>query len=232
MGIAKNIEAYSTYDYYTSNTDEFIQKLSDKLEADFIINVYDTDYNHIGEEDTHTSFGKNNLLRLTIEFIEYNINSKTYVLPNYELIVPIQFAYENTLSISFFPNNSLHITFLTFEHLWRSFIDELKFIPNWDRQIAIDRYERLRNEYKPIFKKIGIEKLFITTDAYYHIENITDCEDYRKITFDDIINEAKRTDKLIAFDFGKILGATHQHQLSSEFANQLELSIALIDFLE
>ena len=81
MGIAKSIEAYSVYENYNSDTDVFIQQLSDKLNADFLINVYDKEYNNIEIENTLTAFGKQNNYRLTIAFDDYKINNKISELP-------------------------------------------------------------------------------------------------------------------------------------------------------
>ena len=73
MGIAKSIQSYSVYENYTSNTDSFIKHLSDKLNADLIVNIFDKEYDHIGVENALTTFDKQNKYRLTISSDEYKI---------------------------------------------------------------------------------------------------------------------------------------------------------------
>lgn len=233
MGIAKSIEAYSVCDDYNSDTDKFIKHLADKLNADFIINFFDREYDHIGDEDIHTTFGKENRYRLTITFDEYKIGEQTNKLPTYEISIPIKYIYEDSLEFTFYPNHSVYITFLTFEHLWRSFIDTLKFqSPYTDRRQAINRYQILRNEYLNILQKIGVKQLFIATHAYYEIEDVTDTETFHRLTFENIIQVAKEKDKLTIFDFQNILDTDDSALLDKEFINKSDLEILLVDTLK
>lgn len=47
MGIAKSIEAFTIYDFYTTEINHFTRDLSNKLNADFIINIFDENFNPI-----------------------------------------------------------------------------------------------------------------------------------------------------------------------------------------
>lgn len=189
MGIAKSIQAYSVYENYNSDTDSFIKHLSDKLNADFIINIFDKEFDRIGNENLLTTFDKQNRYRLTITFDENKIGEQVSELHTYEISLPIKYIYEDSLELTFYPNHSVHITFLTFEHLWRSFIDTLKFQSAYtDRQQAINRYQILRNEYSNILHKIDINQIFITTHAYYEVEDVTDTETFHRLTFENIIS--------------------------------------------
>ena len=233
MGIAKSIEAYSVYENYNSDTDVFIQQLSDKLNADFLINVYDKEYNNIEIENTLTAFGKQNNYRLTIAFDDYKINNKISELPTYEISIPIKYIYEDSLELTFYPNHSLHITFLTFEHLWSSFIYILKFQSAYaERQQAINRYQILRNEYSNILQKIEISQIFITTHAYYQIEDVTSTETFHKLTFENIIQVANEKDNLTIFDFKNILDTNDSKKLDQTFTNTSDLEIMFLDRLK
>lgn len=233
MGIAKSIEAYAVCDFYTTNTDQFIRELSNKLDADFIINIYDNEYEQVGDEDTQTNFNKSKQYRLTITLDEYTIQDSTCILPTYELTVPINFVYKESIELIFNPNNCVHIMFLTFEHLWSSFIDILKFQSEYEnRETAVVRYQTLRKEYTTILKNLGINKILILTHALYNIENIENIEDIEyieKLSFDDIVKEAKEKDNLIAFDFQEILNATNTTQLDRAFVDKPKLEIMLLD---
>ena len=121
---------------------------------------------------------------------------------------------------------------MTFEHLWGSFIDTLKFQASYtDRRQTISRYQILRNEYINIFQKVGIKQFFITTHAYYEIEDITDVETFHRLTFENIIQVAKEKDKLTIFDFKDILDADDSTQLDKKLIHKSDLEILLIDTL-
>lgn len=233
MGIAKNIEAYTVYENYNSDTDVFVKNLSDRLNADFIINTFDKDYEHIGDADRFTTFNKPDRYRLTITFDEYRIGKTSNELPTYEISIPVKYIYEDSIEFTFYPNQSVHIMFLTFEHLWYSFIETLKFqSPRQDRQQAISRYQILRKEYSYILHKFGISQIFITTDAYYEIENVTDFETFNKLTFANIIEIAQEKDKLTIFNFQNILDTTDKIQMDKKFIDKSDLQILLVDTLK
>ena len=228
MGIAKSIEAYAVYHDYTENTELFIKNLSDKLDADFIVNTYDHEYDSLHKIDQLTAYSKTNKYRLTIN---YYVNKKTDI-PVYNLTLPINFEYENSIELSFRPNQSVHIMFLTFEHLWRSLIDVLKFENLYEeRQRTIEKYEKLRTEYISIFKKLDIKSIFIVTDAHYKVEDIVYERDYPFLTFSDIPKIAKKLDNLTSFDLEKILRTDKVSDLCKDFLDCPDLNIALIDNL-
>ena len=193
MGIAKNIEAYAVYQEYTENTEMFIKKLSERLNADFIVNTFDEDYEPLHKKNRLTAYSKPNKHRLTIFYHGSTQND----LPVYELTLPISYEYEDSIDLVFYPNKSVHMMFLTFEHLWGSFINVLKFEFLYEeRQQSIEKYEKLRTEYINIFKKMGIDSIFIVTHAYYKIENLLYEDEYPILTFSDIPKIAKEEDNL------------------------------------
>jgi hypothetical protein len=233
MGIAKNIEAYAVNKNYTTNTDKFIKYLSDKLHADFVVNIYDKELNQIGVENILTTFNKQDRYRLSIFFDDYNINGKICSLPTYQTSIPINFVYEKSIELTFYPNHSVYITFLTFEHLWVSLINTLKFKTVYEsRDDAIARYEILRKEYCAIFKKIDIAQIFIVTHAHYNIEDLTATEVCPKLTYEKIIEVAQTKDNFTIFDFKHILDTKEVQQLDDEFINTPDLEIMLLDNLQ
>jgi len=222
MGIAKSIEAYAVYSDYTEDTEGFIKKLSDKLNADFVVNSFDEEYEPLHEKDLLTTFSKPNRYRLTICYYGN--------LPQYELILPIDYIYEDTIELKFHPNKVVHIMFLTFEPMWGGFINTLKFENLYeDRQQAIERYEKLRSEYIFFLKKMGISSIFILTHAYYQIEDLDDEKIYPFLTFSDIPQIAKEKDNLASFDLEILLRTEKVTDLCKDFLAKSELKIALID---
>ena len=228
MGIAKNIEAYAIYQDYTENTELFIEKFSDILNADFIVNTFDFECNILHKKDKLATYSKPNKYRLNICYYESG-------MPVYELTLPINYEYADNIELVFYSNKSVLIRFLTFEHLWSSFIDTLKFDGHFyyyeDRQQSIERYKNLRNEYIRIFNTIGIDSIFIVPDALYKIENIVDEETYPILTFSDIPKIAKETDNLISFDLEEILQIDKYSEMPKDFRDEPSLNIAFIDYL-
>lgn len=120
---------------------------------------------------------------------------------------------------------------MTFEYLWGSFIDVLKFQSEFEnRKTAIERYQVLRTEYIKILKKLGINKILIITHAYYKIENIGNADFKRLLEFDEIIKEANEKDKLSVFDFPEILNTVNDVELNKDFKDQSDLEIMLLDY--
>ncbi|MDR2824235.1 MAG: hypothetical protein LBB41_03430, partial [Prevotellaceae bacterium] len=81
-------------------------------------------------------------------------------------------------------------------------------------------------------QKIGVTQIFITTHAYYEIENIIVTETYNQVTFENIIQVAKEKDKLTIFDFKDILNADDSTQLDKAFFQKSDLEILLVDTLK
>jgi hypothetical protein len=233
MGIAKSIEAYTVSPLYSRNTENFINKLSELLDANFIINEYDTEYEAIGQVNRKTSFNKLNQYRLIIEHNDYTINNKSVTLPDYELTVPIKHTNEKELQFIFLPNKIVQIIFLTFEHNWMGFVETLKFnLYPEDRPESIYGYESLRKEYKSILNKLDIPSIFIIPDAHYKIFEIQNIESYTNLEFSDIQEIALRLDKLEPFNLEKILYSKSRKELPSGFINHEALNIAFIDNLK
>ena len=88
MGIGKSTEGYSVYDEYTADTSLFLRNISDSLNADFIVNTYDKNYEPKHEENLRTSFGRQNTYDLTITHDEYTVKDTRIELPTYELRNP------------------------------------------------------------------------------------------------------------------------------------------------
>lgn len=231
MGIGKCIEGYSVLDDYTVNTSIFVEDLSEKLNADFILNIYDKDYGLVGEKNHKTSFGKQTNYHLSISYDEYIVNNEKVELPTYELTIPINYVFEDALELTFYPSKAVIFIPLTFEHLWGHFIDTLKF-KNPYRPLVFDRYERLRKEYSEILKSLGLKAIFIYTHAYYHIESLNDVEEYQNLSFDDISTIARDKDNLGIFDLEKILYTKSPQELDVEFKYRADLDIAFVDNLQ
>lgn len=224
MGVAKNIEAYTVFENYKVKTEEFIKYLSDRLNMDFSVQIFDTEYNLLydnrGQQENE----------LVITFDKWKVNEKVFELPTYELKTPINYRYEDYLTLTFYPNNGVNISFLTFEHLWGKFVDILKFKINVrDREKEVSHYQLLRIEYSKILKCIGVEKICILTHAYYKIENIFFGDKLRKLVFSDILNKGIQKDKLNPFNLEKIIRAKDVNELNKDFVNTSKLEIMFID---
>ena len=233
MGIAKNIEAYTTSVHYSSDTENFINKLSELPNADFIISEYDPEYETIGELNRKTAFNKPNQYNLIIEHDNYIIGDKPTVLPSYELTIPIQRANEKQLKLYFNPNKTVQITFLTFEHLWESFLETLKFnLDHKNRPQSIKNYDLLRREYKSILNKLKIPSIFIIPDGPYKIFEIENIESYPNPEFSDFPKIALSLDNLKTFNLESILHSKSKEELPSGFISHEVLNIAFIDNLK
>jgi hypothetical protein len=233
MGIAKNIEAYGIFEGYTSDTDIFIQKLSDLLDSDFVVSVTNADGDLVTEHQLF-KFGKPLSHQLFIDYDEYTFDDKGELLPCYRLIVPINYIYIKYIEIEFFPNKTCYITFLTFEHLWVTFIESLRWgLPSYAdlRESAVLSYNQLRNEYGKVLKKLGMDKIFIVTDAYYNIDGITNNEKFPEMSFEKLMDLAKELDNFLIFDLNTILQINNPEQLPKDFMNENILKIAFIDNL-
>jgi hypothetical protein len=231
MGIAKSIEGYFVFSDYTVDKVSFIHTLSDKLNADFNISTYDKEYEPMHEENQLTNFGKQTIYNLIIIYDDYKVNGEKVQLPTYELAIPINYVFEDTLELMFYPSKAVRVMFLTFEHLWGIFIDTLKFKYS-SRSLVIDRYDRLRKEYSKVLQALGAPAIFIVTDAHYHIEDLDNIEEYPMLNFSDIPQIANQKDHITTFEFDKILYARNVNELEAGFLKKSDLEIAFVDKLK
>ena len=230
MGLAKSIEAYSVFKYYDSETDRFIKNLSEKLNADFIITTYDNNYKLIVNQNEQTTFKKQYQYKLTITLDNYILNKEVNYVPTYELVIPIHNDYEDEINITFYPNQSIHIAFLTFEHLWSSFMETLKFkLDAKNRPTEVNRYQVLRNQYTTILHKLEINKIIISTHANYKFEDVINYNTFPKLTFDTILQIAIEQDNLTIFNFEEMLSTTTIEHLNQTFLEIPDLKILLLD---
>jgi len=231
MGIAKSIKAYGIYPFYSPNIEFFLSKLAELVAANFAVTFLDTECNFVYENKTF-DFGNQTSLKVFIQQWEYTIENKKQILPTYCLYYPINYEFETELEIDFYQNNVCAIRYLTFEHLWKSFISTLRFDNHWlaeARKHSIVRYNNLRTEYLRLLKKLNINSILILTDAYYDVEEISDPERYLKPEFKDIIQEAETIDKLSLFELDKILLTKKKEELPKEFLLLDELRIAFFE---
>jgi hypothetical protein len=231
MGIAKSILSYGIYHYYSQDTDIFMKKLSELTDSNFNVTLLDIDCDNV-YTDKLFNFDKQQTLRLVILESEYEIQNTKQILPTYSVKIPISYNYESELEIDFYPNQVTSIVFLTFEHLWKSFIDVLRFeihSQEISRQQYIERYQTLRREYSRVLKMLEIDSLLIFTHANYNIEYLVEPESYPVMEFQILIDEAKRIDGFNIFDFEEIMFAENKNQLPGNFVSLDELKIALVD---
>jgi hypothetical protein len=231
MGIGKSIESYGIYHYYSADINVFIKKLAELTHSNFTVTLLDVDCDAV-YTDKLFHFDKPQTLYLTILESEYNIQNTKRTLPTYSVKFPITYDYESELEIEFNPNQVSSIVFLTFEHLWKAFIDVLRFETRFQeipRHQIVERYQTLRREYSRVLKMLEIDSLLLVTHAYYNIESLTDPESYNSMEFQNITDEAKRIDGFNTFDFEEILLAESKNQLPENFVILDELKIALID---
>lgn len=231
MGIAKSILSYGIYHYYSPDTDIFIKKLAELTDSNFNVTLLDIDCDDV-YTDKLFDFDKQQTLKLVILESEHEIQNTKQILPTYTVKFPISYDYESALEIEFYPNQVTSLVFLTFERLWKAFIDVLRFeihSQEISRQQYIERYNKLRKEYTSVLKMLKIDSLLIFTHANYNIESLVEPESYNIMEFQNIIDEAKRIDGFTIFDFEEILLAENKNQLPENFENIDELKIALKD---
>lgn len=234
MGIAKSIESYGIYRFYSPDTDVFLSTLSELISANFKVSLMDDECNLVYENKLF-DFGYTISLKVYIDQWEYNIQNEKQTLPTYSVQFPINYEHETELEIEFYPNQVCLMYFLTFEHLWSSFIRVLRFEINWPdvpRKQIIERYNILRKEYSLILNKLGINSIFILTVANYNIEDISNPVSFFHPEFEDIISNAKTVDGLNTFYLEELLLAKRREQLPEEFLNLNELKIAFVDNLK
>jgi hypothetical protein len=231
MGIAKSIEAYGIYHYYSPDINIFLSKLAELTASNFEVTLLDLECDMVYENKLF-DFGNKQTLPITILQSEYQFQNTKLLLPSYTLKYPIIYEYEHELEIDFHPNQVCNVVFLTFEHLWKTFIEVLRFKiheKQATRQLSIDRYNTLRSEYSRILKSLKIESILIITHANYKIVELVEPEKYNVPEFQNILEEAVKMDDFTIFDFEEILFAENRNQLPVNFLILDELKIAFRD---
>ena len=233
MGLEKNIYGYAAYSYYHSDIDTFMAHISAKLNADFDLRIYhDDEAMRAEEEERSTNFGRPNRYKVMIEHYNYNTPDGEDYLPYYSIRIPIEGCEDEDIDFYFYPNHTVTLFCLTFEHTWNFFMEDLKYMELYrERTGVMIEYEKLRVQYNGILKKLGITAILIITDSRYKVELITD-DAMCLIEFEDLLNVARVQDNLMLFSFEDIIYAKKIADLDPVFLDRKNNLIGFIDNLE
>lgn len=223
MGIGKTIEAFGISNLYTSDTKQFLSQLPTTF--NYEVTIYDIDYCIVEEYKMIHQNTDSSALYLTVEINLYKENED----PLYTITVPIKTENESKLNFIFYKNQLVQIQFLTFEHLWLSF---LQCLYNYQ---DFDIFLQLRKEYKYWCKILGIDSLLIFSDHLYKFEAFNNDAIYPHFNqTKELITLAQKLDKVHCLHLPDLL-TTNINQERESFMSLLHCNskdIILCDKLE
>jgi hypothetical protein len=234
MGTGKSFEVYGICQHYSTDTEQFTKFLSEALQADFRITIWDKNYNSIACDNMRSCFNQPNKYHLLIYLDEDLIDDEICSNPRYELSIPLSdHALDHQyVEISFNANKSIEIIGFELDSMWGGFIQNLKFeSPYDDRPEEMQRYQATRHSYIPIFKSLGIDKLLICTHDYTKLEALGDFDEFNNWHFDAIVKFAQDEVNKQVFDLLEIINTTNKQALAEDFLNTDMMKIAFIDHL-
>lgn len=181
MGIAKTMNAIGEYNFYSSDYNQFIEKLGQlfqvNIQAHFFDNgyFYGEDFNEAGfiEIEPHLyDFHFSETFRVEVEFDKYdyrqNFPENRYC--NYKLFIPVKLQNEKELTLHFYGNGIFQLDYLPFSNFWRFFIEDVFGLTS--RIEVIQPILEIRECYIEILRKINCTEIIIWTDAHYKSEDV------------------------------------------------------------
>lgn len=236
MGCGKSIHGMGICPIYNNDPNVFSKALCELLDINLNVRYfYGDDYKLLLPEDSLIDNKKDTTFELGVDLYanegEYMISQiKKY----YNLYFDIQTPFEDSLEIKFYPNGAFNMSFLTFNSLWSSFIGDLKG-DDWgayrNREHMREEFDKLRNAYKRVLKKLDITDMLIYTDNLYNFCNYILYEmTYQSPSdFEKIVKAAKEKDNLKVFDFDEILKTQDVYTTHRDFTNTKDRAIVLYE---
>ena len=217
----------------------FAKSIAERFSVNLQIYVCNaTEHDLTLPEEKYLDFNHAQQYFLTVNYYDNNWNnpSRECVHVTYELTIPIKSPNENDLTIEFYPNGVILLSFLTFNHAWVFFISDLKGENDHyseSHKVIVDGFNQLRTAYKLILSKIGCSAILIYTDAPYKFEEeLFRYTNEGRYTFDQVISTAKEFDKVSVFDFYTVLNTSESEKLSLLFQGLKDVEIVLVDTLQ
>ena len=236
MGVAKTMNAIGEYDFYSSDFNQFIEKLGNlfkvNIHAGFIDNIYVNGITPKAIEDKYFNFNFSESYNLHVGIFAFH-EKKSFTgnkYCQYELIIPVQLENEKELTLTFYPNGIFQLDFLPFSNHWQFFVEDIIGITdNYynSHEEIVSATLKIRECYIEILKKIKCTEVIIWTDAYYKAENelIFNQRFNKKYNFEDVKNLMQKLDGI---NLVPLMDALNQEiKISSK--REWYLDIAFVD---
>ena len=236
MGIAKTMNAIGEYDFYSSDFNQFTEKLAHLFCVNIHASFFDHNYANGAEpediEDKYFNFNFSETYKLYVGIFSYNekksFHENKYC--QYELTIPVQLGNENELTLTFYPNGIFQLDFLPFSNYWRFFVEDIigvsdHFYNSHDE--IVSAILKIRECYIEILKKIKCSETIIWTDAHYKTEDklIFNQRFNKKYNFEEVKNLMQKLD---GFNLVPLMDALNQEiKISSK--REWYLDIAFVD---
>lgn len=212
MGIAKTMNAIGEYNFYSSDFNQFIEKLAHLFCINIHATFFDNDYGNGAEpediEDKYLNFNFSETYKLHVGIFSYEKN-KSFPGNNYcqyELTIPVQLEKEHELPLTFYPNGIFQLDFLPFSNHWQFFVEDIigknnKYY-NSHEEIVL-AVSKIRECYIEILKKIKCSEVIIWTDAHYKAEEefILSQNFNTKYVLDNVKNALQKLDGICIVPF-------------------------------
>ena len=200
MGVGKIMQTIGLSDIYNLDYRVVVESLAKRLEYNIDIDFYDgSQFNLTIPEPQLLDFGYSRRCKLYVQYydIDYEKPDINNIYCNYQLYIPNAQPNNENIEINFYPNNIIHVVFLDFESLWRTFFDTIfGDCCGQDLKKKFSEYHTLRHVYWDILTKLGCNEILIFTDFYYKLEELFD-ENTKKISsFHEILEYAKKMEDL------------------------------------
>lgn len=235
MGIAKSIMGFGEYSFYNYDYKDFIKKLAGLLKVNLDVYFANAEQFYIRVPKAKIfDFGYTETYSMRIDFFSYvkksALRGDLYFV--YDVNIPVKFPYEEKIDLEFQPNGIFMMSFLTFEHLWKPFIEALA-ADGWGEppEDIFARYEKTRMEYINVLRKIGCDKILIYTDAHYKFEDeiLYNQKQGKKYSFEEVVNLAVSIDNMKQYRFKDLLkGRTHK-DYPINFRSDNAIEIVIVD---
>ncbi len=129
--------------------------------------------------------------------------------------------------IVFYPTHIYTLNFLTYNHHWHWVVEDLKAendAYSHSHQVIIDRFQQVRDMYRPLIKWLASDSLLIFSNYNYEFETEVLCKPqcHKTYAFPELLALAKQLDSLKIFPLSDLLNGPGHPDFLLEFLTTTE----------
>lgn len=236
MGSGKTIEGLAFSDsLYSRDIETFVVRIAHALQVNPSVFHY-----YLMSDDDDTSwqqehlydYGYSKKCRITVDRDTVYQAGKFCQADEfyYEVFLPVDFPYEDEISIEFCGNGIVYLQFLTYDYMWRWFTEKLyqACVLKQEKSSFLDRTYATKEKVEAIMEQLGIDRLLCYGEYHYSFAEAYLYESRAITDFQDIVDSARESDDLHIVDFDSLLQGNAVEDFPYDWLQQKPSSVALL----
>lgn len=230
MGSGKSIAGIAfSVSLYSEDIETFVVRIAHALKVN--PSVF---HDYLMSDDDETSWQEEHLYdhgyskkcRITVDRDAVYQADEFY----YEVFLPVDFPYEDEITIGFYKNGIVDLRFLTYDHTWWWFTEKLyeACVLKQDKSSFLDRIYATQKKVEAIMKQLSIDRLICYGSYHYSFAEAYLYEDRAVTDFQEIVDSARESDDLRIVDFDSLLQGNVVENFPYDWLKLKPSSVALL----